>query len=330
MSLDQLRRREFITLLGGAAATWPLAAHAQKSGKVARIGYLSTANPRSAPNFAAFEQRLRELGYIDGQNIIIEYRDAEGDVDRLPDLAVDLVRLDADVIITTTDPATRAAKQATTAIPILMVAINYDPIALGHIDSIARPGANVTGLFFQHLDLLAKRFGLLKEMLPSVGRVAVLSDSLTADQFKLLEALNRSVGLELQTFHMENPPYDFENVFHAATSSHVEAVFVLESASIFRGRGQIAQLAIENRLPTSFAFREYVEVGGLVSYGVSFSGMYRRAADYADKILRGTKPIDLPVEQSTKFELVINLKTAKAIGLTVPPKLLALADEVLE
>src|SRR5215831_7433097 len=192
MQFEQLNRRAFITLLGGgAAAAWPLAAHAQQSGRIARIGYLSTANPRSASNFAAFEQRLRELGYMDGQNIVIEYRDAEGDVDRLRDLAAELVRLDVNVIVTTTDPATRAAKRATTTIPILMVAINYDPVALGYVDSIARPGANITGLFFQHLELLAKRFGLFKEMLPSVSRVAVLSDSLTADQLGVVEAANR-------------------------------------------------------------------------------------------------------------------------------------------
>jgi putative ABC transport system substrate-binding protein len=325
-----MRRRELIVLAGGAAVAWPLATHAQKSGKIARIGMLLTANPRSAPIIQAFEQRLRDLGYIEGQNIVIEYRDAEGEVDRLPGLAADLIRLDVNVIVTATDPATRAAKGATTTIPIVMIAINYDPIALGYIDSIARPGANVTGLLFQHLELLAKRFGLFKEMLPSVGRVAVLSDSYTADQLKALEAANRSVGLELQPLDLQNPPYDFENVFRAAMRSRAEAIFVLESAPIFRGRTQIAQLAMQNRLPSSFAFREYVDVGGLVSYGVNFSTMYRRAAEYADRILRGTKPADLPVEQSTKFELVINLKTAKALGLEIPPMLFARADEVIE
>jgi putative ABC transport system substrate-binding protein len=325
-----MRRRDFITLFGGAAALWPLGARAQKSGKIARIGYLSAANPRSMPAFQAFEQRLRELGYIEGQNIVIEYRNAEGKVDRLPNLAANLVRLDVNVIVTATDPATRAAKGASTTIPILMLAINYDPIALGYIDSIARPGGNVTGLFFQHLELLAKRFGLFKEMLPSVGRVAVVSDSLTADQLKAVQAANQSVGLELQPLDLQNPPYDFENAFRVAMQSRAEAIFVLESAPIFRGRTQIAQLAMKNRLPTSFAFRDYVEVGGLVSYGVNFSTMYQRAADYADRILRGTQPVDLPVELSTKFELVVNLKTAKALDLTIPPTLLALADEVIE
>src|SRR5437870_3952040 len=224
-----MRRRDFISLFGGATVAWPLAARAQKSEKIARIGYLSSANPRSMPAFQAFEQRLRELGYIEGQNIVIEYRNAEGEVDRLPDLAADLVRLDVNVIVTATDPATRAAKGATTTIPILMMAINYDPIALGYIDSIARPGANVTGLYFQHLELLAKRYGLFKEMLPFVRRVAVLSDPLTADQLKVVESANRSVGLELQPLELKNPPYDFENAFHVAMRSGAEAIFVLES-----------------------------------------------------------------------------------------------------
>jgi putative tryptophan/tyrosine transport system substrate-binding protein len=282
------------------------------------------------PTFQAFEQRLRELGYFEGQNIVIEYRNAEGEIDRLPDLAADLVRLDVNVIVTANDPATRAAKGATTTIPILMMAINYDPIALGYIDSIARPGANVTGLYFQHLELLAKRYGLFKEMLPFVRRVAVLSDPVTADQLKMVESANRSVGLELQPLELKNPPYDFENAFHVAMRSGAEAIFVLESASIFRERTQLAQLTMKTRLPTSFAFREYVEVGGLFSYGVNFSTMYQRAAELADRILRGTKPTDLPVEQSTKFELVINLKTAKALGVDVPISMQLLADEVIE
>jgi putative ABC transport system substrate-binding protein len=265
-----------------------------------------------------------------GQNIVVEYREAEGNVDRLPDLAADLVRLDVNVIVTATAPATRAAIRATTTIPILMVAINYDPIALGYIDSLARPGGNVTGLFFQHLELVAKRFGLFKQMLPSIGRVAVLSDALTADQLKVVEAANQAVGLELQPLELENPPYNFENAFRVAIGARAEAIFVLESASIFRGRVEIAQLAMKNRMPASFAFRDYVEIGGLVSYGVNFSTMYRRAAEYADRILRGMKPVDLPVEQSTKFELVINLKTAKTLGLTIPPGVLAIADEVIE
>jgi putative ABC transport system substrate-binding protein len=329
MHFDRLKRRDFITLISGAAA-WPLAARAQNSNKIARIGMLTTANPRSVSFVQAFEQRLHDLGYIEGQNMIIDFRNAEGQVERLPDLAADLVRLGADVIVTATEPATRAVKDATTAIPILVVGINFDPITLGYIDSLARPGANVTGLIFQHLGLVAKRYGLFKEMLPFVRRMAVLSDPLTADQLKAVELANRSVGLELQPLELTSPPYDFENAFHVAMRSGAEAIFVLESASIFRERTQLAQLTLKSRLPTSFAFREYVEAGGLVSYGVNFSTMYGRAAELADRILRGTKPMDLPVEQSTKFELVINLKTAKALRVDIPISMQLLADEVIE
>ena len=325
-----MKRREFIRLLTGAAVAWPLTANAEQSSRIARIGNLSTANPRSTPFFQSFERRLRDLGYVEGQSIDFEYRNAEGEVDRLPDLAAELVRLDPSIIVTSTAAATSAVKRATTSIPILMVAINYDPIVLGHVDNLARPGGNITGLFFQHLELLAKRFGLFKEMLPSVARVAVFSDSFTTDQLEAVQAANKSVGLEVQPLPLQNPPYDFENAFRVAGRSGAEAIMVLESASIFRGRTQIAQLARDSRLPASFAFREYVEIGGLVSYGVNFSAMYRRAAEYADKILRGTKPADIPVEQSTKFELVINLQTARAIGLEIPPTLLARADEVIE
>jgi putative ABC transport system substrate-binding protein len=183
-----MRRREFITLLGGATAAWPVASGAQTSGKIAKIGMLTTANPRSSSFVQAFEQRLRELGYIEGRNIAIEFRNAEGEVDRLPKLAAELARLDVDVIVTATDPATRAVKTATSTIPILMVAINYDPIALGYIDSLSRPGANVTGLFFQHLELLAKRFGLFREMLPSVSQIALIADSFTTDQLNAVDA----------------------------------------------------------------------------------------------------------------------------------------------
>src|SRR5262245_48338958 len=323
-----MKRRAFIAGLGSAAA-WPVAVRGQQAAMPV-IGWLNVANPRSSPQNQSFEERLRELGYVDGQNIAIDYRNAEGEVGKLPGLAADLVHRGVNVIVTTTDPGTRAAKAATATIPIVMVAINYDPIALGYVDSIARPGANVTGLFFQHLELVAKRFGLFKEMLPSVRRVAVLSEPLTADQLGAVEAANRSAGLELQTVDLQNPPYDLENAFRIAMRSCSEAMFVLESASIFRGRTQIAQLGLKSRLPTSFAFRQYVEVGGLVSYGVNVAAMYRRAAEYVDRILRGKKPEDLPVELSTKFEMVINVKTAKALGLEIPVQLLARADEVIE
>jgi putative tryptophan/tyrosine transport system substrate-binding protein len=324
-----MRRRQFITLLG-SAASWPLAVRAQKASTIARIGLLTTGNPRSTPIFQAFEQRLRELGYDEGNNVAFEYRNAEGDPDRLPKLAGELVHLGVNLIVTATNPATRAAKEATTTVPILMVAVNYDPIALGYIASFARPGGNVTGLFFQHLGTTVKRFELFKDMLPNVGRISVFSDPLTVEQAEELQTANRSVGLKLELLELRNAPYDFENAFRVVMQSRAEALFVLESPSIFRGRAQIAALALKNRLPTSFAFRDYVEVGGLASYGVKFATMWRRAAEYADRILQGSKPADLPVEQASRFEFLINLKTATLLGLEIPPNVLTLADEVIE
>jgi putative ABC transport system substrate-binding protein len=307
----------------------PLVAEAQSSG-VPRIGILSSAVPRSAPIYQAFEQRLRELGYVEGQNVTIEFRSADGQLDRLPGLALELVRLNANAIVSASPAGTRAATRATTNIPIVMLAVNYDPIALGYITSLSRPGANVTGLHFQHRELTAKRFELFKELLPTVRRIAVIWDSQTADQLAEVEAANRRAGFKLQPLELRNPPYDFENTFRDAMRSGSEAIFVLESASIFRGGTNLAQLGLKDRLPTSFGFREYVEAGGLMSYGVNFLDMWRRAAEYANKVLKGAKPADLPVEQPTKFELVVNLKTAKALGLTIPPSVLARADEVIQ
>jgi len=320
----------FAVILAVGLAFAPLALEAQQAGKVYRIGILSTANPRSAPLFQAFEQRLRELGYVEGRNIAIEFRNAEGKIDKLPGFAAELIGLNVDVIVTATDPAIRAAKRATTTIPIVMVAINFDPIAAGYIASLARSGASITGIFFRHLELTSKRLELFKEILPGVSRVAVLADSESTDQLREVKAASRSLGLKLQVQDLRNPPYDIQSAFLAVMQSRPQAVFVLESASIFRARTHIAQLAITNRLPTSFAFREYVEAGGLSDYGVNLADMFRGAAGYVDKILKGATPADLPVEQPTKFELVINLKTAKALRLTIPQSILQRADHVIQ
>jgi len=298
------------------------------AGKVPRIGFLHVLPPSAA--FQALRQGLRELGYIEGQNIAFEYRSADGKIERLPRLATDLVRLNVDVIVTSIEPAARAVKEATTTIPIVMVGINYDPVALGYAASLARPGGNVTGLFFLHLDLMAKRLGLFKEMLPTVSRLAVLSDSLSADQRKEVEVANRSLGFMLRPVELREPQYDVETAFRVAQRSGAEGLFVLETAIIFRERMRIAELALKYRLPTSFAFRDYVDAGGLASYGVNFLDTGRAAARYVDKILKGAKPAELPIEQPTKFELVINLKTAKALGLTIPQSLLGRADEIIQ
>ncbi|HKX01100.1 MAG TPA: ABC transporter substrate-binding protein [Methylomirabilota bacterium] len=324
-----MERRTFIGVIAGGLVAAPLAAEAQRAGKVPRIGYLHVV-PRPSPFFQMLGQGLRDLGYVEDQDFTFEYRSADGKVERLPTLAADLVHLNVDLIVASTAPAARAAKEATTTIPILMVGVNYDPLALGYVASLARPGGNITGLFFLHLDLLAKRLGVFKEMLPSVGRVAVLSDPLSADQLKQVEVVNRSLGFKLHPVELRVPQLDVESAFRAAVRSRAEGLFVLETVNIFRERSQIAQLALEARLPTSFAFREYVDAGGLASYGVNFTDMARRAAIYVEKILKGANPADMPVEQATTFELVINLKTAKALGLTIPPSLLQRADQVIE
>ena len=322
-------RRTFLAGTGVMLLAAPLGVDAQRVGKVPRIAYLHVV-PRPAPFFQMLEHELRDLGYVEGQNVAFEYRSADGKVERLPTLAADLVRLNVDLIITSTPPAARAAKEATSTIPIVMVGVNYDPLALGYVASLARPGGNVTGLFFLHLDLVAKRLGLFKEMLPTISRIAVLSDPQSTEQFKQVEMVNRSLGFKLHPVERREPQLDVDSAFRAALQARAEALFVLESVNIFRERLHIAQLALKQRLPTSFAFREYVDAGGLVSYGVNFPDMARRAAIYVDRILKGAKPGDLPVEQPTKFELVINLKTAKTLGLTIPPSLLARADQVIE
>ena len=323
-----MERRTFLGGLAGGLLAVPVA-EAQRVGKMPRIGYLHVV-PRPSPFFQMLEQALRDLGYVEGQNVAFEYRSADGKMERLPTLAADLVRLNVDLIITSTAPAAHAAKGASTAIPIVMVGVNYDPLALGYVASLARPGGNVTGLFFLHLDLVAKRLGVFKEMLPTISRVAVLFDSLSIDQLKQVEVVNRSLGFKLHAMELREPQLDVDSAFRAAVRARAESLFVLETVNTFRERSQIAQLALRHRFPASFAFREYVDAGGLVSYGVNFPGMAKRAAVYVDRILKGTKPADLPVEQATKFELVINLKTAKALGLTIPPSLLQRADQVIE
>jgi ABC-type uncharacterized transport system substrate-binding protein len=287
-----------------------------------------TANPRLYDDFV---DELRKLGYIDGQSVVLEFRNAEGKIERLPTLAAELVRARVDVVLAAGGEASiRAARQATTTIPIVIVAIDYDPLGLKFVSNLARPGENVTGVFLQQLDLTAKRIELLKAMLPKVTRLAVLWDPSTADQFRIAEATARSLSMRVQSLEIRSPSYDFRGAFAAATKNRADALYVVTNGIFFRDRTQIAQLAVDHRLPTAFALREFAEAGGLMSYGASLPEMFRRAAIYVDKILKGAKAADLPMEQPTKFELVINLKTAKALGLTIPPSLLQRADQVIE
>jgi len=308
----------------------PRAAHAQPPGKGVRVGVLVPLAP-GLPVHQAFTQRLQALGYVEGQNLALEVRAAEGQFERLPGLAAELVRLHVDVIVASGPEATlRAARDATATLPIVMIARDYDPIARGYVAGLARPGGNITGMVQQRLELTAKQLELLKEAFPTVTRVAVFWDEASADQRTAVEAAARSVGVELQAVELRQPPDEFENAFAAAVQGQVEALIVLASPIFWQQHEHILDLVTKSRLPAMFGDAGLARAGGLMAYDVNNIELWRHAADYVDKILKGAKPADLPVEQPTKFEFVINLKTAKALGLTIPPHLLVLADEVIQ
>jgi putative ABC transport system substrate-binding protein len=329
MQLDQLKRREFITLLGGAAAAWPLAARAQQSSKLPTIGYFGSGTASSQrPWSDAFAQRLRELGWLEGRTVTIEYRWAEGRTERAVEIAAEFVRLKVDVIVTNATPNVAAAKQATSVIPIVFAAAG-DPVGTGLVASLARPEGNVTGLSLQSADVASKRLGLLREVIPGLRQLAILANAgnlNAALEIGELQAAARTVGLEVATpeiWRAEDIPPAIE-----AVKDRAQALFV--HPLVTTNWVRINTLALGARLPTMHGLREGVDAGGLMSYGAHVPDLFRRAGDYVDKILRGAKPADLPVEQPTKFELIINLTTAKALGLTVSPMLLARADEVIE
>jgi putative ABC transport system substrate-binding protein len=325
-----VRRRAFITLLGGAAASWPLAARGQQSGKLPTIGFLGTATPSSWSHWtAAFVQRLRELGWVDGRTVAIEYRWAEGRSQRYAEIAAEFVRLKVDVILTS-GGAVPAVKQATSVIPIVFALAN-DPLGGGFVASLARPGGNVTGLSLQATDTAGKRLGLLLEVVPGLRRLAIMANAdnpNTRLDVREVQAAASTLGLEVATVEIrraEDIPPAFE-----ALRGRADALFVVAEPLVITHRIRINTLALGARLPTMGGFRDYVEAGGLLSYGPNDSELFRRAADHVDKILRGAKPGDIPVEQPTKFDLVVNLKTAKALGLTIPESFLLRADEVIE
>jgi putative ABC transport system substrate-binding protein len=273
----------------------PLGAEAQPAVRVRRVGILVSANPRV---YDPFVDELRRRGYVDGQTLGLEFRNAEGKLDRLPSLAAELVRAGVDVILAAgTEASLRAARQATTRIPIVIVCIEYDPVAKRYVDSLARPGGNVTGVVLQQLEVRAKRMELLKAMLPKLTRLAVLWDASAADQRTAAQSAARSLGMSVQSLEIRNPSDDFSAAFVQAANVRTEALLVAVTAVFFRERAQIAQLALNHHVPTVFAVREFVEAGGLMSYGANLSEMFRRAAIYVDKILKGAKPSDLPIEQ---------------------------------
>jgi ABC-type uncharacterized transport system substrate-binding protein len=313
-----------IAVLGGGIAD------AQQRPKVSRIGYVSPVSLSSdSTDIEAFRQGLRDLGYVEGQNIVFEWRFAEGKPDRLPDLVAELLRLKVDVIFARGTSGVQAAKKATTTVPL--VTVSGDPVAAGFVASLARPGGNITGLTNFTSELGGKRLELLKEVIPQVSRVAVLwypDDPLAALRMRETETAAPSLGIKLQPVEVRGPN-DFELAFSAMKKERAGAFVILRAPLIINQLKRVVELAAKNLLPAMYDDRDFTEAGGLMSYGTSIPDLYRRAATYVDKILKGTKPADLPVEQPTKFELIINVKTAKEIGLTIPPNLLARADKVI-
>jgi putative tryptophan/tyrosine transport system substrate-binding protein len=330
-----MERRRFMEVIAGGLLAAPLTAEAQQAAKVARIGLLTT-NLSTGPHLRdAFRQGLRDLGYVEGRNVVIEYRDAEGKFERLPALAAELVALKVDVIFVGGGTrAALAAMQATKTIPIVFAGVP-DPVAIGLVTSLARPGGNVTGLSSFATELVGKCLEQLTQAVPGVSRVAVLwqpgaaPERADKDYLTSADVAGRALGVRLQVVEARGPA-DFDRAFSDMTRARAGALTVLGSAMFSIERRRLVDLAAKHRLPAVYPWREFVDAGALMSYGANIADMHRRAATYVDKILKGAKPADLPVEQPTKFELVINLKTAKALGLTIPPSLLGRADEVIQ
>jgi putative tryptophan/tyrosine transport system substrate-binding protein len=325
-----MRRREFITLLGGAAA-WPLAAHGQQPVKLPTIGFVGATTPATWKLFVtAFVQRLRELGWIEGRTILIDYRGAEGSTERAAEIAAEFVRRKVDVIVTSATGPVLAAKQATSVIPIVFTNAN-DPVNTGLVASLARPGGNVTGMSVQGPDLAGKRLELLREIVPNLRRLAIIANvgnPGVALEISEAEGAARTLGLEVVTPEIRRAE-DIAPAFETS-KGRADALYVASDPLLSSNRVRINSLALGARVPTMHGLREYVEAGGLMSYGANMPDLFRRAAEYVDKILRGAKPADLPVEQPTKFDLIVNLTTARVIGLQIPEAFLLRADEVIE
>jgi putative ABC transport system substrate-binding protein len=325
-----MRRRDFIMLVGGTtvACAWARAARAQ-SQKAFRIGLVSI-NPRDNPFMHAFVERLRELGYDEGQNLAIEYVKVPSAVE-YPEGMKELVGRHVDIVIAQgPEEILKAAMAATNTIPIVMLAIDYDPFARGYVTSLAHPTGNVTGIFFQQIELSAKRLEIAKELIPGLQSAAVFWDIGSADQFQSLKNAGQNLGIRLFAVEMGHPPYDYKAGWERVPAEFRRMLLVPTSGTFFRDRQKIADFSVEHRIPAMFVFREWVDAGGLVSYGASITGLFARAAEYVGKLAKGAKPSDLPIEQPTKFELILNLKTAKKIGLAIPEATLLRADDVIE
>src|SRR5436309_6661789 len=324
-----MKRRDFITLLGSAAAAWPLAARAQQAGKIYRIGILEPIPAaRNAANLDALRKGLRELGYVEGRNLVIEYRSADGRAERFPDLASELLHLKGDLIVPRGTPAARPAKDATATIPVVMATMG-DPRAM--VASFARPGGNITGVTTFSTELTAKRIELLKELVPNLSRIALLhnmGNPAVPPEWEETKTAARSLGLQAELLDVRSQG-DLGRAFELAVRQRVDALVIGADGLTQLHKQTIVDLVARNRLPAAYPAREFVEAGGLMAYAVNYPDLYYRFASFADKIFKGAKPAELPVEQPTKFELVINLKTAKALGLTIPQSVLLRADEVI-
>jgi putative tryptophan/tyrosine transport system substrate-binding protein len=326
-----IRRRELIVTLGGAAAQvfWPPSVRSQPS-KTLRLGIVGVT-PRNGTLWVGFEQRLRELGYIDGQNLAIEFIQVTLRDDTIRAAMTKLVSGDVDIIVTGgNEYLTKAALQATKVIPIVIIAIDYDPLALGFIANLARPGGNITGLFTQQIDLTAKRLQLIKEVVPGIMKMAVFWDRASAGQWQAAQSDASTLGLQIAGIELREQPYDYERALSEMPLDHRGALVAMMSPIFFNDRKRLAEFTQRHSLPSMFGLREWAEAGALLSYGPNIVALFKRQAEYVDRIAKGTKPAELPVEQPTKFEFVINIKTAKAFGLTIPPGVLAIADEVIE
>jgi putative ABC transport system substrate-binding protein len=327
-----MRRREFIRLIGGTA-TWPLAARAQQARQVARIGILGTVpeNALFATGYPVFLAELRKLGFTEGQNLVFEHRRMDEGASKAFAGAAELIRSNVDVVVAFgPELALKAAVAASQTVPIVMIAVNFDPMAGGYVSDIARPDRNITGVVFRAPELATKQLALLVEAFPNAKPIAALWEQASADQFDAAQRTAQSMHIELRSHKVENLPFDFDAAFRAIAEDGSRILLVLSGPTFGNHRAQIADLAIQHRLPTMFTFKYYVEAGGLMSYGIDIPPIFRRAASFVAKILRGAKPSDLPVEQPTNFEFALNLKTAKTIGVSVPTSILLRADEVIE